>query len=302
VKILHIFDCSCVAECLAKNQRRLGHKVDVEKFGADFDGSGMDDCYGTTQVFRPDASSLYKYFKRVLPKNRKLRRILYKLWRIYPQLKFYLYVMRHYRGFDVLHIHMVWPVVFFTPFKKKIIEFHGDDVRHAPTLYSFGNRLATRFFVAALSKRIPIYVSTPDLLSDVKGAVWLPNPVDTDLFSPDKFNPTPRSALYCHNWYEDGNHAVEYANSHGLILTVLDRANQCWVKHDEFPSYLGGFEFFIDRVAIKSLSKTALEMLALGGKVVDWKGDVLEGLPDCHKPMNAAKLTIKIYEEVTKNV
>jgi hypothetical protein len=146
-------------------------------------------------------------------------------------------------------------------------------------------------------------VSTEDLVGEMKNVVWIPNPVDTDLFNPSKFHPIAGSALYCHNWYEDGSHAKKYALEHGLDLTVLERVNNDWVNYQDFPKYLGQFEYYIDRIAIKSLSKSALEFLAMGGKVVDWKGDVLEGLPACHDPMNVAKATIKIYEEVlNKNV
>lgn len=79
LKILHVFDCASVGECMAKNQRRLGHVVEVAKFGADYDGSGMDKYYGTTQIFRPDGTSLYHRAKKLLPKSFRLRKALYKM-------------------------------------------------------------------------------------------------------------------------------------------------------------------------------------------------------------------------------
>ena len=298
LRILHVFDCACVGECMAKNQRRLGYVVEVAKFGADYDGSGMDAYYGTSQIFRPDSVSLYHKAKKHLPKNYWLRRVLYKMWHFYPTIQFYFYVARHYRKYDVLHIHSVWPIIFFTPFKKKIIEFHGDDVRHKPTFHNRANRFLTSEIIGVVSRFFHVYVSTDDLLNDVKKAVWIPNPVDTDLFTPECYKPEPYTALYCHNWYEDGSHAREYAEKHGLKLKVLERASQEWVKYNDFPNYLGKFEYYIDRVAIHSLSKSALEMLAMGGKVVDWHGEVLQGLPKEHLPENVAKFTISIYKKV----
>jgi hypothetical protein len=218
------------------------------------------------------------------------------LWVSYPTAKLFWYVLRHHGEYDFLHIHSVWGSILFTFGKSKIVEFHGDDVRRKPTMYSWVRRLPTKLFVNLYGLRNKIYVSTPDLVHEVSNGVWLPNIVDTEHFKPMLTNRVAKSALYCSAWYESGVHAKNYAAEHGLNLTVLDRAGGDWVDHRDFPKYLNQFEYYIDRKEIRSLSKTGLEALACGLKVVNWQGTVCEGLPYFHEPKYVAQLSIKIYQ------
>lgn len=49
------------------------------------------------------------------------------------------------------------------------------------------------------------------------------------------------------------------------------------------------------------LSKTALEALACGLKVITWKGKIIEGLPPENHPENVAKRIFNIYLKVKRN-
>ena len=40
----------------------------------------------------------------------------------------------------------------------------------------------------------------------------------------------------------------------------------------------------------------------MGLKVINWKGDLVEGLPSGHDPFNVAKLTLSIYDKIMVNM
>jgi hypothetical protein len=296
MRILHVSDCAGVGAVLAKYQRQLGHESCVAKFG-NWDGRGIDEYYNIKTTFTPQSSSVYKAAKKGLPRNRSLRRVLFKLWSIYPSLKLYSFVLHELKNYDVLHIHGSWGIALFLWRQPHVLEFHGDDVRKSPSMYSWFRKNTTKLFVWGYAKRNKIYVSTPDLLDDVPNGIWIPNIADTDHFNNSVYKPKKGTALYSKVWYETGAHAQKFAEYNDLELTVLDRKNQCWIDFRDFPEYMGKFEYYIDRQAIHSLSKTALEALAIGCKVVDYNGKVIENLPSEHLPLTVAKYTIKIYEE-----
>ncbi len=294
------WDQAGVAACLAKYQRLAGHDAKVVKLG-NWDGKGIDEYYATPTTYEQQNTPLYFSARRKLRwMDIRVKRMLWKLWVSYPTAKLYWFVFRHKNEYDVLHIHSVWGIILLAPLKPKILEFHGDDVRHKPTMYRWVHRLSTALFVNLYGWHHKIYVSTPDLLKDVPNGVWLPNIVDTEHFKPMPELRVPNSALYCSAWYESGEHAKLYAQKNNLQLTILDRRGGDWIDHRNFPKYLNQFEYYIDRKEIPSLSKTALEALACGLKVLDWKGELNEGLPLEHTPEIAVSKVMKIYEEALK--
>ena len=281
---------------MAKYQRRLGHEaLVVIRHG--YDGLGQKRFYGAKKVGM-------KITKNQLLKYGVLGKILWLILRTLNVLYFYLYVAWISRHYDVVHIHSCYLVSFFLPFKPKIIEFHGDDARSFPSKKWKIDRIVTRLYLKLFSKHHKFFVSTLDLLWDVPDSRWIPNPVDVEHFDPEKWNvkKDPKSALYCWNWYEDREWARKIAKKYGIEnLVVLERRNGEYIPYAEFPKFLGNFEYYIDRHEIPSLSKTALEALAMGLKVIDWEGKIVEGFPEEHHPLNVAKLTIKIYERVLEN-
>jgi len=252
--VLHIWDQAGVAALMAEHQRIIGHEAKVIKRSG-FDKCGIDEFYGTECL---DVS----------------------VWRFYRTAR------TLSKSVDILHIHSLYKTCLFTPFSKKILEYHGSDIR---TYDSLLNRICRK----ALRK---IVVSTPDLLSLVD-AVWLPNPVDTKHFRSNTKNRSA-GALYVHNWYEDKAWAEEWAKEKKIELTILDRANNFVMQYADMPDLLNRYTYFLDRKAINSTSKLALEALSCGLKVVCGNGQILEGLPDYHKPENVAKASLKIYEEI----
>ena len=69
------------------------------------------------------------------------------VWRTLNDLHFYLYVVFVSRKFDLIHIHTSYLLSFFLPFKAKIIEFHGSDVRGKPSRRWWIDRKVTGLFL-----------------------------------------------------------------------------------------------------------------------------------------------------------
>ena len=82
----------------------------------------------------------------------------------------------------------------------------------------------------------------------------------------------------------------------GLKLTILNRK----IPYRDMPKILSNYEYFFDRFNISSLSKTALEALACGCKVIGWKGLVTnyQEILEKHNLQNVIAELIKIYRKV----
>lgn len=289
MRILHIWDQAGVSGLLAEYQRKLGHYVDVICRDG-YDGLKQKEYYNV-RIIGPKRKR-FKGFG-LLQKPLKFLNIIFSV------LIFYGYTAIHSRKFDVIHIHSHFLISFLIPFKQKIIEFHGDDIRSKPSKRWAIEGAVKSFYLRYLRGNSRFLVSTQDLLSELPCASWLPNPVDIELFSTlPKNGERLGKAVYFHNWYENGSHAFEIANQRGLALTVVDRATQRYLFFSDMPRFLNGFEWVIDRKEIHSLSKTALEALAMGCKVIDFAGNVHTELPMQHEPLNVATQTIQIYKEV----
>lgn len=289
MRILHVNDNAGVAGLMATYQRRLGHTVEVVARDG-YDGFKQKEYYGV-RIIGPTRRR-FKDFGILQKPLRLLNRTL-------SCAVFYGWIAVNRYRFDVIHIHSQYLVSFVLPFKKKIVEFHGDDIRGSPSKRWLIDRIITSLYLHVFRGRV-FLVSTPDMVNDLPHATWLPNPVDTGLFFKNGFDGSGR-AVYFHNWYESGVHAARYAAYLGLELAVVDRVKLCHLFYKDMPRYLSGFEVMIDRKEIHSLSKTALEALACGLKVVDWQGQTLEGLPTCHDPEFVAKKSVEIYEGLMKN-
>jgi hypothetical protein len=296
LRILHVWDQAGVAGCLAKYQRKRGHIAHVI-IRDGFDGLGINKYYGsilTDCASRQVETDLV--YRKYLSLPAPLKRLAKRIAKVNKALRFYITAMRYAKNYDILHIHSLYAVVFFVPFKKKILEFHGDDVRFCPSKRSRIDGLQTRIFLKLASKLgMYLLVSTPDLHREVPNAIWLPNPVDTELFKPGALSAS-NLALYSSMWYEPSKRAKKIAQDLDLTLYILERRETAdLIRYPEMPQFLGKFSHYIDRGAIPSLSKTALEALSVGLKVVAWDGRIIQGLPSRHLPENVVKETEWIY-------
>ncbi len=212
-------------------------------------------------------------------------------------LRFLTLAVLRARRFDVIHVHMLDKLVpalkAIYPRKKVVLHYHGSDIR--------GRWCERRRFWKAADL---ILVSTPDLLEGAPADAcvrYLPNPVDTDLFKPIPSLRRPGTALFITS--SEAKHrasekwAVRMAERLGLKLHIIDRDKEA-IPHRRLPLVLNAYEYFIDHRWVPALSKTALEALACGLKVVRWDGKVIQGLPERHRPGAVVRALASLYEQL----
>jgi len=202
------------------------------------------------------------------------------------------FIMKGY-SCDIIHVHSAYRFVRYfkrlTPNKAVIMHFHGEDVR----LTGWNN-------LKGITEKADItLVSTPDLLEGApQNVFWLPNPVDIEHFKPMPSLRKAGTALYFVK-HQRGENIVwpkNVAKNLGLELCVVDRkANP--ISYAKLPHFLNTFEYYIDQNWIHSLSKTALEALACGLKVVKWDGRVIEKLPEEHNPIRVIEKLWAFYQQ-----
>jgi hypothetical protein len=186
------------------------------------------------------------------------------------------------RGADLVHVHSLDRIVPWLKGlygKPVVMHYHGTDIEGR--WKEKEGRWRRADYLA---------VSTPNLLEGgPPSAVCVPNPVDTDLFKPRGAPSDPKSAVSFR--YGMDHEAEMAAMKLGLTLTWLERWS---VSYDRMPETLSRFAYYIDmrkppaHAEARSVGKAALEALACGLRVVNWEGDVIEGLPPENEPLNVA--------------
>lgn len=253
MKVLHVWDMCAVSCLLAKMQRVLFGWDSRVIYRTRYDPFDVIGYYGESGY---DCSAFMF----------KLRALIKTL------------------GVDLVHVHSVDNIVRrLAKFKPIILHYHGSEIR---------NRWAERQRYWRYATKI--LVSTPDLLRGAPtGVTYLPNPVDTVLFSPRSISPISGTAIHFIQTSDDSRWAEDMAKKRGLQLSLQERV----VRYSDMPSVLLPFESLIDRSTINSLSKVALEGLAFGLKVIRWDGAVVEGMPIEHTPVSVAGKLKQIIEQ-----
>jgi len=110
-----------------------------------------------------------------------------KPWRMLAHAALAGRVLTRYRGYDIFHAHALYNIPMGLLRKLDISNFHGDDLLEVASSESISGKLMRR----ATQQSRKVLVSTPDLLEVVEGlgvepdkAIFLPNPVDVELFKP----------------------------------------------------------------------------------------------------------------------
>lgn len=204
------------------------------------------------------------------------------------------------RNYDIIHLHsgIQWLPVYRRAFpeKKIVLHLHGTKIRG-------------KWDEVDLSNADMVLVSTRDLLEgSPDGTRWLPNPVDEDLIF-KVLNETVETPMKGHAFHVDRwafKEALEYANQNDVELVTFNRDYQS-LPHSDFLRLVSLYEYYIDvkrgfpghekeeGKILEAMSLTGLEALALGCKVIDWKGEVHEGLPDIHRSEKVAQLLHEFY-------
>lgn len=282
MKILHVGDASGVAHILAKFQNRMPEceaDMVLRAMGAPH---GINAHYGAEEWRR-------------LPMRRS------PLWRkgstssYTVAARFTDIASRAAKEYDVIHIHtsaeIVAPMRARHPDKKIILHHHGDNLRHMdPAHRETCERHADK-----------VLVSTPDL-REYGGHEWLPNPVDTDLFSPRAPARNGR-AVYFLIRNEPRSTKLRLLERGSIRLDCdLRDINERPVPYADMPGLLSEYEYYIDikwlpiGKVMAALSTTGLQALAVGCKVVDHRYEVLDGLPREHEPEAVVSRLREYYE------
>lgn len=300
MKILHINDQAGVACILAKYQRF----------------SGIDSK--VILPYRIDKFGIFKFYKEYLD--------------IIEPARFVDYCIFEAKDADIIHIHTIEDLVVkmrktYGYSKKIILHYHGTDLRglknkNNPHLTSM--KVKAKFYARKVRNRLRLMkmgyyrsartesqkladlllVSTSDLLSLLPRAKYLPNPVDIEHFSIDKDNiknKSINSALTIKT--ETGNLEKTFQflkdNKINLKVDVFDRTKKP-LSHGEIPHLLKKYNLYVDIKIVddkllESLSKTGLESLACGLRVLNYKLEYIEELPDVHKPINVINKLQNLY-------
>jgi hypothetical protein len=298
MRILHIWDQAGVAFVLAKYQRLNGHESKAIMV-REYDKYGIGKFYNQYVI---DAT-LDDFDQKSVDEAHSA---------------------------DILHIHSRSDMVFkfrekYGHSKKIILQYHGTDIRgikkqklpHRSKLSDLAVRgiftyrrvrdsilIKKRIHSKAQRLADAVIVSTPDLLPLVSNAILLPTPIDTDHFTPDKISSpkveTPQ-ALTMNTEAIDVQMTLSFCkkNNVNLDIEVYNRIRDP-IMYGDMPAFLKKYEVyvdvrFVDGKILENVSKTALEALACGLDVLDYKLDRRHGLPEEYNPMNVTSRLETIY-------
>jgi len=196
------------------------------------------------------------------------------------------------RKYDIIHVHWLDKIV---PFLKILY--------HKPVVigyYGTSTRSTWKVRRKKWSRADLILYSTQDLVTDEtpKEAKWFPCPIDTDLFYP---RPHINRGTAVTFEYEANDLVNQYARNYGLALTISKRN----VPYLKMADFLSQYEFYIDvkrwrGKVTEALSKTGLEALACGCKVIRWDGQIMRELAPEHRAENAVMKLYEIYQSLLK--
>jgi Glycosyltransferase Family 4 len=266
LKILHVWDQAGVACLLAKHHRRMGHEVRILK-RAGYDPFGISQFYG-----EPLLDMDGKVFLKL--------------------------VVKEAGNFDLVHVHSLYKVV--PDLRKKyrdaviVLHYHGSEFR---------SKQDDPLRADAEGKADAVLGSTEDLKAYVSDMRFIPNPVDTEHFTPGTSTLEDR-AFTINTTRGDSHWVLDYLKKNNIDLSVdvIDRATNP-IQYSQVPSFLKKYGTYvdikyIDGVLLQSMSKTGLEALACGLRVLNHQLKKIEGFPQEHRPEVAAKNVMDVYSSV----
>jgi len=264
LRILHVWDQAGVACILARQHRRQGHEVRILK-RAGYDPFGISQFYGEP-LLDMDGKAFLKL------------------------------VTKEAGNFDLVHVHSLYKVVPDLWKKhrdiKIVLHYHGSEVR---------GKQDDPLRAEADSKADAILGSTEDLKAYVSSMACIPNPVDTEHFTPGVAD---SGAFTIRTTRGDSQWVLDYLkrNNIDLSVDVVDReANP--IQYSQVPAFLKRYGTYvdikyIDGVLLQAMSKTGLEALACGLQVLNHELKYVKGLPQEHRSEFAAKSVMDIYHSV----
>jgi hypothetical protein len=314
MRILHIWDQAGVACIFAKYQRLQGHESKVIIIGD-------QDKYGIIKFYKDYVVGVSEreFFEKCIEEASQA---------------------------DIIHIHSLINVLFklrkiFGRSKKIIFQYHGTDIRKLYVRYSrledvqleepyelspprasllniMVKRITTRIRGKPMPKRLihvyaqmladAVLVAAPELLRFVEKGIYVPIPVDTAHYRPNKISEDERKdALTIKTEITDIKRVIDYCekNNIKLDIEVYDRTNGP-IMYGDMPEFLKGYRVYVDirfigRTMLEHLSSTALQSLACGLQVLDYDLKFRQGLPPQHAPANIVSNLSNIYSKKRSN-
>lgn len=289
--VLHIWDQAGVAFILAKFQQMNGNESKVIRV-KNADKYGIDEFYKEYGLFVTTEELVYKSIEEA-------------------------------RRADVIHIHSLPEMVInirntYGESKVIILHYHGTDIRgfsgDNSRVFSLRNILRPKNIVGKIRKRRlhikaqrladRVIVSTPDLIRLVKGSIFLPNPIDTDHFNKKMIKERSGDVyegVLVNSEVTNVELAMNYCRHKkiNLNINIYDRTKNP-IYYKDVPNFLKKYDVyidlrFVDRKLLKNLSKTALEALACGLRVLNYNLEFVDNLPSEHCPTNVVTLLSSIY-------
>jgi glycosyltransferase involved in cell wall biosynthesis len=297
--ILHVWDQAGVAYTLAKYQQQLqGHEAKVIMIG-DHNKYGLIEFYKQYIL----NVALEEFTEKCIEKAKSA---------------------------DIIHIHSRIDILLklrkkFGRSKKIILHYHGTDIRglkkqklpHRSQISDLAIRsimmyrglrdkvlFRKRMHINAQRMADTVIVSTPDLLQLVAKGIYLSNPVDTDHFKPDSLlKNEQKEALTIDTEVTDIQWALDYCKMHNISLNIeVYNRIKAPIIYKDMPDFLRRYKIYVDiryvdKTILQNLSKTALEALACGLKVLDYQLKYRQGLPLEHDPINVISRLSTIYSQ-----
>jgi hypothetical protein len=292
MRILHILDAAGVACIYAKYQLLQGHDSKV------IWNKDVGDNYG-----------IYDFYKDYL---------------VYvTRSEFTERCIQEGRPADIIHVHGYIDILFklrkkFHNSKKIILHYHGTDIRglnkqqlpHRSRLSDTVIRLKRLYrqkigHVKAQKSADAVCVSTPDLLSLVRNGIHVPIPVDTKHFKPSSASRGElKDAFTINSEVTNIQWALDYCkkNHINLNIEVYDRTKNP-VMYVDIPDLIRSYRTYVDiryvnDTVLENLSSTALQSLACGLRVLDFRLQFRQGLPPEHDAVNVASHLSTIYKDI----
>ena len=292
--MLHIWDQAGVAFILAKFQQINGNESKVIRV-KNADKYGIDEFYKEYGLF-------------VAPEELVNRSI------------------EEARRADVIHIHSLPEMVInirntYKESKVIILHYLGTDIRGSEDnsrIFNLRNILRPKKIVRKIRNRRlhikaqrladRVIISTPDLIQLVKGSIFLPNPIDTNHFNKKLIKERSNDAsddvykgILVNSEVTNINLAINYCKQKNINfnIDIYDRTKNP-ICYKDIPNFLKKYNVYIDlrfvnEKLLKNLSKTALEALACGLRVINYNLEYVDDLPLEHYPINVITMLSSIY-------
>lgn len=265
-KILHVWDYAGVSCILAKYLRNKGYKSKV--------------------LMRKshDPMGIVKYYKE--------ERLGFggRLFLEYSSLKSL--------NYDIIHVHGLYKFVPKLrkryPKKKIVLHYHGLDIKWNKE----------RDLMKECEKMSDLVITASKQLHEfVDNSVYLPTIIDTELFRPMDEAKRKKAIMMSIRYLDiDATKKFLVYNNCPYDYEIFDREKNP-IQYWEMPKFLNKYKTLIDvkisnGVLTQAMSKTSLEALACGLEVYNYESEVINELPEEHKPENVIKKLIHYYGEL----